>query len=116
MSKIKVTFNTRDGASTVVEVPVGVTLMQAARFYSDDGYINGISADCGGSCACCTCHVHVDEKWLDKVGKIDYNTPEIELLEYEKGYIEGKSRLSCQIELKPELDGLIVHLRNDELL
>ena len=75
-----------------------------------------IPADCGGSCACCTCHVHIDEKWLAKVGKIDYNTPEIDLLEYESGFKDGVSRLACQITLTQEDDGLIVKLRNDELL
>jgi len=117
MKKIKVTFYyDNDSQSETVEVPIHHTLMEASKYYSKDNYIPGIDADCGGSCACCTCHVHVDEKWLAKVGEIDYNTPEIELLEYEKGYIEGKSRLACQIQLKPELDGLTVHLRKDELL
>ena len=107
----------RNGSKIRVEGPDNEqsTLMEAAKFHSPVP-IPEIPADCGGSCACCTCHVHIDERWLDKAGKIDYNTPEIELLEYEKGYIEGKSRLSCQINLTKELDGLIVHLRNDELL
>ena len=107
----------RNGSKIRVEVPDDQqsTLMEAAKWHSKVP-IPEIPADCGGSCACCTCHVHIDERWLDKVGKIDYNTPEIELLQYEKGYIEGKSRLSCQIKLTKELDGLIVHLRNDELL
>ena len=106
----------RNGSKIRVDVPdEQSTLMEAATSHSNVP-IPEIPADCGGSCACCTCHVHIDEKWLAKVGKIDYNTPEIELLEYEKGYIEGKSRLACQINLTPELDGLIVHLRNDELL
>ena len=55
-------------------------------------------------------------KGADKHGKISDNTPEIELLEYEKGFKDGESRLSCQITLTKEDDGLIVHLRNDELL
>jgi hypothetical protein len=54
--------------------------------------------------------------WLDKLGKIDYNTPEIDLLEYKKGYKPGVSRLACQIELNKDHNGLIVMLRNDELL
>ena len=108
---VKVNF-IRDDETLSVDVPAGWTVMEAAKELD----LREIPADCGGCQACGTCHVHVDEKWLAKVGKIDYNTPEIELLEYEKGYIEGKSRLSCQIKLTPELDGLIVHLRNDELL
>ena len=105
----------RDGSKIRVDVPIGTTLMQAAKFYSPVP-IEEIPATCGGACACATCHVYVNEQWLDKVGKIDYNTPEIELLEYEKGFIEGKSRLACQIKITPELDGLIVKLRSDELL
>ena len=111
MSKIKVTFNTRDGASTVVEVPVGVTLMQAARFYSDDGYINGISADCGGCQSCGTCHVIIDESWIDKVGKYEKSSLEDELIYYENGDVSTEnSRLSCQVVLKKKHDGLIVRV------
>ena len=80
------------------------------------GNIPEIPADCGGNCMCCTCHVYVDEKWIDKVPKMDANSIEEEQLEYEKGYKPGASRLSCQISLTPELDGLILHLRPDELL
>lgn len=105
----------RNGSKIRVEVPEGNTLMEAAKFYSDVP-IEEIPATCGGCCACATCHVHIDDTWLDKVGNIDYNTPEFNLLEYQNKFIEGKSRLACQIELKPEHDGLIVHLRNDELL
>ena len=105
----------RNGSKIRVEVPVNITLMEAARFYSKPA-IAEIPATCMGCCACATCHVYIDYKWLDKLGKIDYNTPESNLLEYEKGYKEGISRLSCQIILKPEHDGLIVHLRSDELL
>ena len=64
-------------------------------------------------CCCCTCHIHLTDQWVDKLGKIDYNSPELELIEYEKEFIEGKSRLACQIKLKPEHDGLIVNLINN---
>jgi 2Fe-2S ferredoxin len=92
-------------------VPEGTTLMEAAK----DSHvpIHEIPADCGGSCACCTCHIHLTDQWVDKLGKIDYNSPELELIEYEKEFIEGKSRLACQIKLKPEHDGLIVNLINN---
>jgi len=105
----------RNGSKLPVVVPEGTTLMEAAKFYSDNP-IPEIPATCGGCCACATCHVHLDDRWVDKLENIDYNTPEFHLLEYQNGYIEGKSRLACQIELKPEHNGLIVHLRNDELL
>ena len=94
-----------------VQVDEGMTLMEAARDY--DANIPEIPADCSGCCACATCHVHIDSKWVDKTGKIDYNTPEIDLLEYEKNFDENKSRLSCQITLTKKHDGLVVHLLGD---
>jgi len=105
----------RNGSKIPVEVDVGASLMEAAKFYSKVD-IPEIPADCGGACACATCHIHVDQRWLAKHGKTRDNTPEIELLEYEKGFKDGESRLACQITLTKEDDGLIVHLRNDELL
>ena len=105
----------RNGSKIPVEVDVGASLMEAAKFYSKVD-IPEIPADCGGACACATCHIHVDKRWLAKHGKTSDNTPEIELLEYEKGFKDGESRLACQITLTKEDDGLIVHLRNDELL
>ena len=105
----------RNGSKIPVEVDVGASLMEAAKFYSKID-VPEIPADCGGSCACATCHVYVDQRWLAKHGKTRDNTPEMELLEYEKGFKDGESRLACQIVLTKEDDGLIVHLRNDELL
>jgi len=105
----------RNGSKIPVEVDTGASLMEAAKFYSKVD-IPEIPADCGGSCACATCHVYVDQRWLAKHGKTRDNTPEIELLEYEKGYIEGVSRLSCHIQLTKELDNLTVRLRDNELL
>ena len=108
---VKVNFK-RDDEVLSTDMPVGSTLMEAAK----DLNLREIPADCGGACACATCHVHIDQRWLAKHGKTSYNTPEIELLEYEKGFKDGESRLACQITLTKEDDGLIVHLRNDELL
>jgi 2Fe-2S ferredoxin len=105
----------RNGSKIPVEVETGASLMEAAKFYSKID-IPEIPADCGGACACATCHVYIDQRWLAKYGKTSDNTPEIELLEYEKGFKDGESRLACQITLTKEDDGLIVHLRNDELL
>jgi len=105
----------RDGSKIRVEVPVGTTLMEAAKFHSPVP-IEEIPATCGGCCACGTCHVYIDERWLDKLDEMAYNSPEIDLLEYEKDYKPGLSRLSCQIELEPKHDGLIAYLRNNELL
>ena len=105
----------RNGSKIRVEVPIGRTVMEAAKHFSPVN-ISEIPADCMGCCACATCHIYVDEKWVDKLPKIKDNMAELELLEYEKSYKEGVSRLSCQIFLTKELDGLILHLKNDELL
>jgi 2Fe-2S ferredoxin len=106
----------RNGSKIRVQVKEGLSAMEAAKFESPVD-IPEIPADCGGNCMCCTCHVYVDEKWIDKVPRMDANSIEEEQLEYEKGYKPGgASRLSCQISLTPELDGLILHLRPDELL
>lgn len=105
----------RNGSKIRVDVPTGITLMEAAKFYASPA-IEEIPATCGGSCACATCHVYLDDRWQDELGKIDETTPEIDLLEYEKKFKDGISRLACQITLQPKHDGLIVHLLGDELL
>jgi 2Fe-2S ferredoxin len=105
----------RNGSKIRVEVPIGFTIMEAAKKFSQIE-IPEIPADCMGCCACATCHVYVDEKWIDKLPPINNNMAELELLEYEKGYKEGISRLACQISLTKEHNGLILHLRNNELL
>jgi ferredoxin, 2Fe-2S len=93
-------------------VPEGWTVMEAAK----EANLEEIPATCMGCCACATCHVYVNNAWIDKLGEIDYNTPEQELLEYENGYKKGISRLGCQIMLTKELDNITFHLRDDELL
>jgi len=107
---VKVNF-IRDGGETLsVDMPVGYTIMEAAKELD----LPEIPADCGGSCACATCHIYVDMlKWPQL--KIEENSLEQELLEYEKGYTD-KSRLACQIQLNDELNNVTVKLRTDELL
>jgi len=103
-----ITINFKRGQETIpVQVDEGVTIMEAARDY---GNIPEVPGDCGGCCACATCHIKVDETWIDKIGKIDESTSEGALIEYEKGYDPSVSRLGCQIQLNKEHDGLIVHL------
>ena len=109
---ITVHFIRDNNEKITVKVPVGHTVMEAAK----EADLPEIPADCGGSCACCTCHIHLTDQWVDKLGKIDYNGLETSLIEYEKNYVEGVSRLACQIQLKPEHDGLIVNLLKHELL
>ena len=69
--------------------------------------VPGIDADCGGACACATCHVYVDEAWLDKTG--DKSAMEESMLDFAEN-VEPNSRLSCQIKVSDALDGLIVRL------
>ena len=63
----KITYITFDGSKHTVEVPIGLTVMEGAR----DNNIPGIEADCGGACACSTCHVYVDEDWINKLPPVD---------------------------------------------
>lgn len=104
MNTLTVTFVQTDGTERVLEsVPSGKTLMEVGR----DSGVEGIIADCGGCCDCGTCHVYVDEQWRDIVGSpddIESGTLDLMVENAE----EGRSRLSCQIKLRPELDGLRV--------
>jgi 2Fe-2S ferredoxin len=99
----KITYITHDGTNHVVDAPVGTTVMENAV----KNAVPGIEAECGGACACATCHVYVDENWLGAVGSPD--AMEEDMLDFAW---EGKpnSRLSCQIKVTPELDGLVVRV------
>ena len=108
-NNVKVHFVKRDDSIETVEAPEYATVMEAARYYSKDNYIETIDAECNGSCACATCHVIVDEKWRKKIPAPKDSTAEHDLLDYEPLAKEG-SRLSCQIVLDKKLDGLIVHI------
>jgi 2Fe-2S ferredoxin len=88
------------------------TVMEAAQKLQ----LPHIPALCGGNCACATCHIKVDDSWLDKVTPIDEKTTERDLLEMKNDYDIEKSRLSCQIHLTNKLNGIIIHLLDDELL
>ena len=103
----------RNGSKIRVEVPIGTTLMEAAKHFSKVS-INEIPGDCCGSCACGTCHVYIDEKWYDKIEPIDEKMAEQLILDFNKKFVKHKSRLSCQVTLKKEHDGIVVHLvQND---
>jgi len=103
----------RDGSKIRVEVPEGTTVMQAAKKYSSV-QIKEISADCYGCCACGTCHVYIDEKWFNKIEPMSNNTAEQSLLDYDNKFIEGKSRLGCQVQLWKQHDGIVVHLLQND--
>jgi 2Fe-2S ferredoxin len=102
MATITVTFVLTDGTERTLTAEIaGQTLMELARTNG----IEGILADCGGSCACATCHVYVDAQWKDVVGPADdVEGMTLEMVTYPK----PESRLSCQVKLRPELDGLRV--------
>ena len=94
-------FKTPSGETVEVEARNGETVMEAA--ISAD--VEGIDADCGGACACATCHVHVDPDWIEKTGAA--SSMESDMLEMEED-VTKYSRLTCQIAVTDELDGLTV--------
>jgi len=100
---VKITFIQPDESQQVVESEPGMTLMEAAKLHN----VPGIEAECGGACACATCHVYVDEAWRDKTGKP--SQMEEDMLDFAFDVRES-SRLSCQIKLAPELDGIVVRV------
>ena len=99
----KVTFIQFSGEQNTVEAENGTSVMRAAL----DNLIPGIDADCGGECSCATCHVLVAEEWMEKAGQPGEQENSMLDLNPDR---EARSRLSCQIELSDELDGLVVNL------
>ena len=100
---LKVTFVAFTRGAHTVEVPVGTTLMRAAT----DNRVPGIDGDCGGNCACATCHIYVDPNWSDRVGARTATEEDMLNIVAEP---RGNSRLACQIMLTDALNGLIVSL------
>ncbi|GAB4274355.1 MAG: 2Fe-2S iron-sulfur cluster-binding protein [Pararhodobacter sp.] len=101
---VKVTFVAADGAQTRIEADEGDSVMSAAVANG----VEGIVGECGGSMMCATCHCYVDDDWADRTGpRMD---GEDDMLECAASEVTARSRLSCQIRLTPELDGLVVHL------
>ena len=99
----KITYIEHDGTEHVIEVKTGLTVMEGAV----KNNVPGIDADCGGACACATCHVYVDPEWLAKTGAS--SAMEESMLDFAEG-VEPNSRLSCQIKVSDELDGLVVRM------
>jgi 2Fe-2S ferredoxin len=99
----KITFIQADGSQQVVDATPGVTVMEAAKI----NLVPGIEAECGGACACATCHVYVDNAWREKTGAP--SQMEEDMLDFAFDVRES-SRLSCQIKVTPGLDGLIVRV------
>ena len=99
----KITYIEHSGKSHVVEVPNELSVMEGAV----QNNIPGITADCGGACACATCHVYVDEKWFDKLKKKDEAEQDMLDMAFEPNKF---SRLTCQITVSDDLDGLVVKM------
>ncbi|HEX5378640.1 MAG TPA: 2Fe-2S iron-sulfur cluster-binding protein [Phenylobacterium sp.] len=99
----KITYIENDGTEHVIDVKPGLTVMEGAV----KNNVPGIDADCGGACACATCHVYVDAAWESKTG--EKSAMEESMLDFAEN-VEANSRLSCQIKVSDELDGLIVRL------
>jgi|TARA_B000000557_G_scaffold172204_1_gene140053 2Fe-2S ferredoxin len=97
----KITYKDFQGNSKTIEVENGLTVMEGAI----QNNIPGIDADCGGSMACATCHVYVEEKWLNKIQKAEEAEEDMIDMAFEP---KKNSRLSCQLIVSEELDGLIV--------
>lgn len=99
----KITYIEFNGTPHVVEVPSGLSVMEGAI----DNNIPGIEAECGGACSCATCHVYVDPAWVEATGKPEHL--EQDMLECAMD-LQENSRLSCQIQVTDELDGLVVRM------
>ncbi|MBC6438240.1 MAG: 2Fe-2S iron-sulfur cluster binding domain-containing protein [Rhodobacteraceae bacterium] len=105
----KITYIEYNGTEHVVDVANGLTVMEGAR----DNNIPGIEADCGGACACSTCHVYVHPDWVSKLPGVD--TMEEEMLEFAHAPDPERSRLTCQLKVSDALDGLVVHMPEKQI-
>ncbi len=103
----KITYIEHNGTAHTIEVRNGLSVMEGAV----KNNIPGIDADCGGACACATCHVYVDAAWTEKTGKA--SSMEESMLDFAAD-VEPNSRLSCQIKVTDALDGLIVRMPENQ--
>jgi len=101
---VQVTYIQADGSAHTVDVPKFHSVMEGATQHG----IDGIVAECGGACACATCHCYVDPSWVDRFPKP--KAEEIEMLEFAKSEYRSNSRLACQLILADEHEGLVVRL------
>jgi len=100
---VKITYIQHNGHSQTVDAQPGMTVMEAAV----KNMVPGIDADCGGACACATCHVFVEQDWLEPTGK--RSDMEEDMLDFAFD-VRDNSRLSCQIKVTEQLDGLVVRV------
>lgn len=97
----KITYIESGGTEHCVDVPVGLSVMEGAVRFT----VPGIDGDCGGACACATCHVYIDPDWSAKIKPM--SDLEKDILDFAFD-VDARSRLACQIKVTAELDGLIV--------
>ena len=103
----KVIYITPDEARHEVEVENGYSIMEGAI----NNNIDGIVAECGGACACATCHSYVDPAWTDKIPAMDDMEDSMLDAAFER---KDNSRLTCQIEMSDDLDGIVIHVADNE--
>ena len=105
----KITYIEHNGTEHVVDVANGLTVMEGAR----DNGVPGIEADCGGACACSTCHVYVAEEWVEKLPAKE--AMEADMLDFAWEPDATRSRLTCQIKVTDTLDGLVVTMPEKQI-
>ncbi len=103
----KVIYITADETRHEVEVETGYSIMEGAI----NNNIDGIVAECGGACACATCHSYVDTAWSDKIPAMDDMEDSMLDAAFER---KDNSRLTCQIEMTDDLDGIVIHVADNE--
>ena len=106
---MKITYIAADGTETAVEAKAGDSVMHAA--VAND--VDGIIGECGGSMMCATCHCYVDDAWAERTGP--QAEGESDLLDCAASEARPTSRLSCQIKMREDLDGLVIHLPESQL-
>ena len=105
----KITYIEHNGTKHEVEVASGLSVMEGAR----DNNIPGIEADCGGACACSTCHVYIDAAWAEKLPAMD--SMEEDMLDFAWEPDAARSRLTCQVRVTDDMDGLVVHMPEKQI-
>ena len=105
----RITYIEYTGKPHEVEVPNGLTVMEGAR----DNGIPGIEADCGGACACSTCHVYVDDSWIERLPEKE--AMEEDMLDFAWDPDPVRSRLTCQLRVTDDFDGLIVQMPEKQI-
>ena len=105
----KITYIEHNGTEHVIDVANGLTVMEGAR----DNGIPGIEADCGGACACSTCHVYVAEDWVEKLPEKE--AMEADMLDFAWEPDPVRSRLTCQLKVTDALDGLVVTMPEKQI-